>query len=138
MSAAVAASQRPTLTREQLLKYVSLVFECETADSGAKLEELEQSVEVEPLKTLKTLQQAHLATIPFSNVVLYYSQHHTISLDPDVLFHKIVERGLGGYCVENTGFFAIVLRSLGYQFYTGGARVAKSFVPGPENDDYLG
>lgn len=133
-----AASQRPTLTQEQLVKYVSRVFECDAAAASAKLQELEQSVKLEPLKTLTALQQAHLSTVPFSNVVLYYSQHHTISLDPDVLFHKVVERGLGGYCVENTGFFAHVLRSLGYQFYTGGARVAKSFVPGPGNDDYLG
>ncbi|KAG5294996.1 N-acetyltransferase [Histoplasma ohiense] len=121
------SSQHPTYTREQLAKYISFTFGCPPDQGMTKLVELEALVQKDPLKALTMLQQRQLAAVPFSNVVLHYSQHRTISLDPDYLFHKLIERGLGGYCLENTGLLAIVIRSLGYQFYTTAGRVSKSY-----------
>ncbi|PGH02073.1 hypothetical protein GX51_04886 [Blastomyces parvus] len=121
------ASERPTYTREQLAKYISFIYNCPIGQGLTKLSELEDLVQRDPLKALTLLQQRQLATVPFSNIVLHYSQHNTISLDPDYLFHKLIERGLGGYCLENTGLLAIVIRSLGYQFYTTAGRVSKSY-----------
>ncbi|PGH36888.1 hypothetical protein GX50_00346 [[Emmonsia] crescens] len=121
------ASQRPTFSREQLAKYISFIIGCPADQGLAKLSELEELVQRDPLKVLTVIQQRQLATVPFSNVVLHYSQHHTISLDPDQLFHKLIERRLGGYCLENTNLLAIVIRSLGYQFYTTAGRVSKSY-----------
>ncbi|OAX78190.1 hypothetical protein ACJ72_07507 [Emergomyces africanus] len=121
------ASQRPTYSRKQLAKYISFIYNFPADQGLAKLSELEGLVQRDPLKALTTLQQRQLATVSFSNVVLHYSQHHTISLDPDHLFHKLIERGLGGYCLENTGLLAIVIRSLGYQFYTAAGRVSQGY-----------
>ena len=87
----------------------------------------------DPLAALTRLQRRQLAIIPFGNLALHYSPHHSISLDPDTLFTKLVERRLGGYCMENNTFFAAVLRSLGFTLYTTGARVADA-VDDPTGD----
>ncbi|EEQ84892.1 hypothetical protein RJZ56_001282 [Blastomyces dermatitidis] len=121
------ASEHPTYTREQLAKYLIFIYNCPVDQGLTKLSELEELVQRDPLTALTVLQQRQLATVAFSNIVLHYSQHNTISLDPDHLFHKLIERGLGGYCLENTGLLAIVIRSLGYQFYTTAGRVSKGY-----------
>ncbi|KAL9630897.1 MAG: hypothetical protein Q9204_004485, partial [Flavoplaca sp. TL-2023a] len=76
---------------------------------------------------LRTLQQHHLSNYPFENLSLHYSTTHTISLDTDALFEKFVEKGCGrgGYCMENNGFFGTVLRSMGYDVTSVGARVCE-------------
>ncbi|KAK2732828.1 N-terminal acetyltransferase [Myotisia sp. PD_48] len=125
-------------SRDKLAAYVCRVFQCNLEEGETRLQQLENLIQSYPIDALADLQRRHLATFPFSNVVLHYSQHHTISLDPDHLFNKIVERGLGGYCLENTGLFAIILRTLGYTLYTGGARVSKSISPGPANGNFHG
>ncbi|KAI1919497.1 hypothetical protein LOZ65_004409 [Ophidiomyces ophidiicola] len=132
------ASSRPTLSPEQLQKYIEHIYQCEPQQGELHLQRLRELMQTNPLHALTQLKQHHLAGIPFSNLVLHYSSHHTISLDPDVLFHKIVERGLGGYCVETTGLLAIVLRTLGFNFYTSAARVNKSFEQGVDTGDYHG
>ena len=78
------------------------------------------------LDFLTTLQQHCLVAIPFENVSLHYSPTHSISLDPSYLFHKIVQRGRGGYCMENNTFLLTLLRSLGIPSYAVGARVSKA------------
>ena len=72
--------------------------------------------------------------MPFENLSLHYSAHHTISLDPTVLYAKIVGQqgekpnGRGGYCMENNALFASVLRGLGYDVYSVGARIGRSLA----------
>ncbi|EAS36168.3 N-acetyltransferase [Coccidioides immitis RS] len=132
------ASHRPTLSRDQLLKYVSFIYQCDSCSAESQLSALEGLIRTDPLRGLTQLQQHHQASIPFSNLILHYSQHHSISLDPDVLFHKLVERGLGGYCVESTGFFSIVMRTLGFKLYTSAGRVSKGFEQGVETGEYNG
>lgn len=85
----------------------------------------------EGLSFLTTLQKYHLASIPFENLDLHYSSHHTITLDPEHVFHKIVERddGRGGYCMETTSLLATVLRSLGFEIITASARVNEAIQP---------
>ncbi|KAK9319146.1 arylamine N-acetyltransferase 1 [Lipomyces orientalis] len=77
------------------------------------------------LPFLTVLTKYHMAAIPFENLELHYSLHHNISLDPQHLFHKMVGRGTnrGGYCMENNCLFGTVLRSLGFNVYSVGARV---------------
>jgi arylamine N-acetyltransferase len=95
-----------------------------------ELEDIETEVKQSPLDTLTKIQLWQLATVPFGNLVLHYSPHHTVSLDPETLFSKIVERRSGGYCMENNTFFATVLRALGYDLYTTGARVSNALDKG--------
>jgi len=75
------------------------------------------------LEYLSALQRYHLATVPFENLSLHYSQEKTLSLENEDLYQKIVGRKRGGYCMENNQFFATVLRSLQFEAVSTGARV---------------
>jgi arylamine N-acetyltransferase len=85
----------------------------------------------EGLVFLTLLQKHQLAFVPFENLELHYSSHHTITLDPQHLFHKIVERnaGRGGYCMENNALFGTVLRSVGFDIVSIGAKVNEAVQP---------
>ncbi|USP81401.1 arylamine N-acetyltransferase 1 [Curvularia clavata] len=74
---------------------------------------------------LARLQTLHLAEIPFENISLHYSTHHSVSVHPHQLFKKIIadNNGRGGYCMENNALFGTLLRSLGFTVYPGGGRV---------------
>lgn len=77
------------------------------------------------LKFLSALQRHCLASIPFENLDLHYSTHHTISLDPDHLYQKIIAspNGRGGYCMENNKLMYTILKTLGFDVLSSGARV---------------
>jgi arylamine N-acetyltransferase len=124
------SSFRPTYTREQLATYVSKHI---APSASYSLETLEAEIQADPLAALGTLQLRQMAFNPWGNLALHYSWHRTITLDADALYHKIVERGLGGYCMENNAFFSTILRSLGYQLYVTGARVSNA-LDGEKND----
>jgi arylamine N-acetyltransferase len=66
-----------------------------------------------------------ISAIPYENLSLHYSPTHTISIDPQHAFQKIVEggRGRGGYCMEVSILFNHVLRGLGLAAYTAGVRI---------------
>ncbi|KAK9357518.1 hypothetical protein V1504DRAFT_471998 [Lipomyces starkeyi] len=83
------------------------------------------------LPFLTVLTKYQLAGIPFENLELHYSPHHIISLDPQHLLHKMIERGTnrGGYCTENNCLFGTVLRSLGFNVYSVGARASDAVQP---------
>ena len=99
----------------------------------------EQHQKTRSLDSLTALLQRHLCHVPFENLSIHYSPHHHVSLDPDLLFDKIVAReaGRGGYCMENNSFFGTMLRSLGYDLVPVGARVHEG-VTSPGRDTYLG
>lgn len=90
------------------------------------------------LPFLSLLIRHQLSHIPFENLDLHYSPHRTVSLDPDHLFHKVITRsaGRGGYCMQNNSFFATILRSLGYNVTSVGARVSADFTS--ENPTFTG
>lgn len=116
------ASSRPTYTRDQLAEYIST---CIAPHSPTyTLATLEEEIAADPVSALSTLQLRQIVFNPWGNVALHYSWHRVLSLDHEALFHKIVERKIGGYCMENNAFFSTVLRSLGFQLYVTGARVS--------------
>lgn len=80
-----------------------------------------------------------LAKIPYENLVLHYSNHKAVSLDPDVLFKKIVfdSRGRGGYCMENATILNHLLRAFGFDVYIAGGRVRPRIL-GVPSGSYLG
>jgi arylamine N-acetyltransferase len=127
-----ALSKRPTYTRPQLSQWLNLINQ---TGSPMSLEDLEADIMSCPLATLRRMQLWQLAAVPFGNLVLHYSAHHVVSLDTETLFTKIVERRLGGYCMENNAFFATVLRSLGYDLYTAGARVSNAISTSREDPE---
>jgi arylamine N-acetyltransferase len=98
--------------------------------SQAQLERYFQHIGFDPsgqergsVAFLAALLRRHLARVPFENVSLHYSKTRLLSLDAQDLYEKIVSNSRGGYCMEVNAFFATVLRSLGYTFYSAGARV---------------
>lgn len=131
-------AQAPTYTDEQLELYLERIKYPHSAqnDSHRRLHHVRNSVAHDALSVLADLQRHILAAIPWGNSALHYSQHHTISLNPRSLFEKMVMRRLDGYCMENTGIFLIVLRSLGYHVYATGARVSHA-ATGVDDGLYL-
>lgn len=96
------------------------------------------------LAFLSALQRYTLASVPFENLDLHYSQDHTVSIDPQDLFEKVVERrggegGRGGYCMQTNALFGNVLRGLGFDVMAAGARVNAAAQPsGGDSSSYSG
>ncbi|KAF7927008.1 uncharacterized protein EAE98_006392 [Botrytis deweyae] len=93
------------------------------------------------LDYLTSLHIHHISTIPYENLLLHYSPDHSVSLDPQALFTKIITnaRGRGGYCLEGSTFFNHVLRALGFQAYTAGVRIRRrSTHDGVPRGNYIG
>ncbi|MEU9118087.1 arylamine N-acetyltransferase [Streptomyces sp. NPDC048483] len=81
------------------------------------------------LETLRALQWAHVATIPFENVDIQLGR--TVQLDLDSVHDKLVTRSRGGYCLEQTVLFAAVLERLGFKVtgLSGRARMDAGLRP---------
>jgi N-hydroxyarylamine O-acetyltransferase len=73
------------------------------------------------LDTLRRLHRAHMLSVPFENLDIHLGRR--IVLDETRLFDKIVEQKRGGFCYEQNGLFAAVLRELGYDVTLLEARV---------------
>lgn len=116
-----SANDRPTYNREQIAAY----FDRLKVPANERRYEVAGLTPDEQLYFLSQLQKHHLAEIPFENLTLHYSFHRQVSIDPEELFKKIVSdnNGRGGYCMENNYVLNTLLRSLGFQIYSAGARV---------------
>ncbi|KAL4821424.1 hypothetical protein BDW67DRAFT_180125 [Aspergillus spinulosporus] len=126
----------PVYDRAKLGEYLNYIGYAENraCPQTGKLAQLERELEENPLAVLSELQARHIGKIPFGNTALHYSQHRTISLHSDTIFHKLVRRNLDGYCLESTGLFFNILKSLGFLVYATGARVScAASGSGPEN-----
>jgi N-hydroxyarylamine O-acetyltransferase len=73
------------------------------------------------LATLRALHRAHLLAVPFENLDIHLGR--PILLDEDRFFDKIVTRRRGGFCYEQNGLFAAVLRAVGFDVTLMEARV---------------
>ncbi len=113
------ANLRPTFTTAQISRYFDHIGlprkHYDALEPGA----------VPDLPLLHALHVHHLAAIPYENLSLHYSAHRTVSLDPQELYAKFIERGCnrGGYCMEGSLFFMHVLRGLGFDVYPTGVRI---------------
>lgn len=68
------------------------------------------------LSTITELMRCQLFTIPFENLDVQAGK--IVSLVPEDIVEKIIDRNRGGYCFEVNGIFAMALNALGvsYQF----------------------
>ena len=73
-------------------------------------------------EALRTLTRTHLEQVPFENLEIF-REHRCPSLEPEDLFHKVVEENRGGYCFELNKLFYLLLRELGYDCYCAAARI---------------
>lgn len=76
---------------------------------------------VPDLAALERLQQAHLTSIPFENLHVFYRRG--VRTDVDWSTNKIVDEGRGGWCFELNGAFAALLEAIGYKVTRLGAVV---------------
>jgi len=125
-----------TYTEAQLEAYLERIRYNPSTHENSLVQDVRQRIQTDALGTLSDLQRQHLASVPWGNSGLHYSQHHTISLNPASLYEKMVERRLDGYCMENSGLFFIVLRSLGFLVYATGGRVSEASFKGFDNGLY--
>lgn len=79
--------------------------------------------------TLRRLHHAHMLSVPFENLDIHWGR--PIVLEEARLFEKLVTRRRGGFCYEQNGLFAMVLRELGFKVDVLEARVgAKTWEDG--------
>ena len=71
--------------------------------------------------TLRRLHHAHMLAVPFENLDIHWGR--PIVLEEARLFEKLVTRGRGGFCYEQNGLFAVMLRKLGFSVDLLEARV---------------
>jgi len=76
---------------------------------------------VPTLGTLSEIHACHVRAIPFENLDVLLGRN--ISLDVAAIERKLVHERRGGYCFEQNGLFAVILRTLGFQVTTLLARV---------------
>ena len=88
---------------------------------------------------LNALHVHTLSTLPYENLSLHYNPTHSIILEPQHLFQKVVgdKRGRGGYCMENAILYNHILRGLGFDAYTAGVRT-RARVNGIPQGEYPG
>ena len=97
-------------------------WETSTLDLEAYLARINYQGPVTPsLETLKALQQAHLAAVPFENLEIVTGGE--IRIDLESLQDKLVRRWHGGYCHEQNILFATVLDRLGFEVAGRNARM---------------
>lgn len=70
--------------------------------------------------TLAALHRAHLLAIPYENLDIHVGR--SLSLDPAIMFAKLVDARRGGWCYEMNGLMGRALASLGFDVrYVSGA-----------------
>jgi len=72
------------------------------------------------LLTVKDIMRGQLAHVPFENLDVQAGKG--ISIDPDDIVKKIVERQRGGYCYEVNGLFSMALDALHIPYFFVAAR----------------
>lgn len=102
-----------TFTQEQLRLFLDYI------DFPACYRDLPPSPEV-----LTALHIHVISKLPYENLGLHYNPEHYINLDPQYLFQKVVlnNRGRGGFCMEGAILYNHILRVMGFDAYTAGAR----------------
>ncbi len=73
---------------------------------------------------LRDLQLAHLQAIPFENLDIHLGRE--ILLDEERFFQKLVRQRRGGFCYEQNGLFAVMLRAFGFEVTVLSASVARN------------
>jgi arylamine N-acetyltransferase len=105
-----------TLTSEQVHRYLERIS-------------LEPTNHPPDRSYLNVLIRGQLASIPYENLSIHYSQTNKICLDIPSLYDKIVLKRQGGYCMELNNLFGALLIAVGYDVHARAGRVWKVGSP---------
>ena len=104
--------------------YDIIYEELSSEEAAAYLERMGYRGETRVTKEcLDELIYLHQCNVPFECLDTYHTEWIP-PLDKDSLFDKIVTRNRGGFCFELNGLFVLLLRSLGFDAFSVGCRVA--------------
>lgn len=78
---------------------------------------------VNALEAVAELQRHHLKHVPFENLDLMYSTHHSLPQDTESVFHRVVTLERGGVCDQIHLLFMQLLRHFGFSVYCTGSRI---------------
>ncbi|MBW5484914.1 arylamine N-acetyltransferase family protein [Streptomyces bambusae] len=93
----------------------------ERLDLAGYLERIGHDGELRPdLATLRTVQRAHIAAVPFENLDVLLGR--PVELDLASIEGKLVRGGRGGYCYEQNSLLAAALERIGFEVAGRGAR----------------
>lgn len=100
----------------------------------AYLERIHYTGSLEPtLETLNAIQRAHLHAIPYENLDIHLGR--TLTLDPQVIYQKIVLNGRGGWCYEMNSLLGWALQEMGFQVtYLASSALRPNGAPPLERD----
>jgi len=98
-------------------------------DLDAYFQRIGYSGPLEPtLEVLRALTELHPAAIPFEAIDVLLDRG--IDISPAAVDAKLIDRRRGGYCYEQNGLFARVLRQIGFDVEGLSANVRWMFAPG--------
>lgn len=107
-----------------------------TVDVDRYLERIGYGGWVRPdLPTLAALQRAHLTTVPFENLDVYYRTG--VEIGVDWALDKVVDRRRGGWCFELNTAFATLLEAIGFDVAWRAAEVLLDSREPPESPTHL-
>jgi arylamine N-acetyltransferase len=75
------------------------------------------------LEAVATLQRQHLKHVPFENLDLMYSSHHSLPQDTESVFDRVVNQQRGGVCDQIHLLFMELLKHFGFSVYCTGSRI---------------
>lgn len=145
---AIGAGQRRSLEQEALFhnpdaRFVRVYFphaasqivaaarneDAPAIDLGAYFDRIGYHGKAEPdLATLRALTELHPATIPFEAIDVLLDRG--IDISPSAVDAKLIERRRGGYCYEQNGLFARVLKAIGFEVESLASHVRWMAEPG--------
>lgn len=145
---AVPMAQRRSLEREALFHNPSVRFlpvyapyaaaqivaavrheDVPPVDLGAYFDRIGYHGTAEPtLATLRALTELHPAAIPFEAIDVLLDRG--IDISPAAVDAKLIDRRRGGYCYEQNGLFARVLRAIGFEVDSLASHVRWMAEPG--------
>ncbi|KAG7095319.1 hypothetical protein E1B28_006084 [Marasmius oreades] len=80
------------------------------------------------LDNLTIIQRLHLLGIKFENTQMHYSPEHTMDVEAQPVFQRLVMDRKGSYCFGKTGLLSGMLRGLGYRVLPVQGRVNQNYM----------
>jgi N-hydroxyarylamine O-acetyltransferase len=113
----------------QVVQAIRSTEAASTVDLQAYCKRIGYEGPLEPtLQTLRELQSRHIAEIPFEAIDVLLGRG--IDISPAAVEAKLIRAGRGGYCYEQNGLFARVLRQIGFEVDSLAASVRWMAAPG--------